>query len=111
MKIIAVILLVPGIGLGVLAAGLFFSPGSEVCQRYNSAAAEKLKEADAAQGAPREAAAIEEARLEVDSAERTCRNARDTRQSSMLAGPGGLAAIIGAVLLLVIPCKRGKPQA
>lgn len=33
---------------------------------------------------------MEEARLEVDSAERACRNARRTQQSAMLAGPGGL---------------------
>ncbi len=110
MKIVAVTLLVLGIGLTVLGAGYFFSSDSELCQRYDSAAKEKLAEAQAAQGTPREAKLMEEARPEVDSAERACRNARRTQQSAMLAGPGGFAAIIVSVLLLVISIKRGKPK-
>lgn len=109
MKIIAVILLVLGIGLSALGAGFFFSSDNEVCQSYNSAADEKLKEASAAQGTPREAALVEEARLEVDSAERACRNARRTQQSAMLTAPGGLAAIIVSIVLLVVSRKRGTP--
>ncbi|MCM3872852.1 MAG: hypothetical protein ND895_19400 [Pyrinomonadaceae bacterium] len=106
MKIIAVIVLVLGIGLSALGAGFLFSSDSEVCQSYNRAAEEKLREADAARGTPREAELINEARMEVDSAERACRNAKRTQQSAMLAGPGGLAAIIVAVLLLVMSGKR-----
>ena len=108
MKIIAVILLIAGLGGSALGGyGYFFSADYEVCQRYNAAAEEKLNEARAAQGTPGEAALIEEARLEVDSAARACRNAKGTQQWTMLVGLGGLTAIIVSVVLLVIPRKRG----
>jgi hypothetical protein len=106
MKIIAVILLVVGVGLGVLAAGFFFSEDHEQCRRSISMAEEKLNEARAAQGTPREAALMEEARIEVDSQEFACRNARRTQQSALLAGLGGLAAIIVSIVLLVKSGKR-----
>jgi len=110
MKIVAVILLVLGLGLSVLGAGFFFSADYEHCKRATAMAEEKLKEARAAEGTPREAALIEEARLEVDSQEFSCRNARRTQQSAMLAGPGGIIAIIVSALLLVVSRKRRKPQ-
>jgi len=110
MKIIAVIALVLGIGLSVLGAGFLLSSDNGVCQSYNRAAEEKLKEADAAHGTPREAELMKEARMEVDSAERACRNAKRTQQSAMLAGPGGLTAIIVSVVLLVISRKRREPK-
>jgi hypothetical protein len=109
MKIIAVILLIVGIGLSAVGTyGFFFSADYEDCQRATSMAEEKLNEARAAQGTSREAALTEEARIEVDSEERLCRNARWTWQSALLLGLGGLTAIIVSVLLLVISRKRGK---
>jgi hypothetical protein len=110
MKIIAVILLVLGIGLSALGAGFFLSSDYERCQRFNSEAEERLSEARAARGTPREGQLMEEARLEVDSAERACRNAKRTQQSAMVAGPGGLAAIIVSVVLLSISRKRRSPK-
>ena len=110
MKIIAVIVLVLGIGLSALGAGFLLSSDDEVCQSYNRAAEEKLKEAESAQGTPREAELIEEARLEVDSAERACRNAKRTQQSAMLAGPGGLTAILVSIVLLVRSRKSRMPR-
>ncbi|MCM3905373.1 MAG: hypothetical protein ND866_27060 [Pyrinomonadaceae bacterium] len=106
MKIIAVIVLILGIGLTVLGAGYFFSSDGELCQRYDAAAKEKLAQAEAAQGTPREAKLMEEARLEVDSAERACRNARSTRQSALLATPGGIIAIVSSGVLLVFSRRR-----
>jgi Flp pilus assembly protein TadB len=107
MKIIAVILLVLGIGLCAVGAyGYLFSSDYEQCQRQSALAAEKLKEARAAQGTPREAALIEEARLEVDSEQQLCRYWRQTQQSALLFGLGGVVAIIVSVLLLVISRKR-----
>lgn len=108
MKIIAVVLLVLGIGLGALGAGFFLSSDYERCQRLNSDAEQRLSEARAARGTPTESQLMEEARLEVDSAERACRNAKRTQQSAMLAGPGGVTAIIVSVMLLVISRKRRK---
>lgn len=108
MKIIAVILLVLGIALSALGAGLLFSSDYERCQRYNSEAERRLSEARAARGTPTEGQLMEEARLEVDSAERACRNAKRTQQSAMLTGPVGLTAIIVSVILLFISQKRGK---
>ena len=107
MKIIAIILLVAGIGLSAVGAyGYFFSEDYELCKRNSSIAEQRLNEARAAQGTPREAALLEEARLEVDSAEWACRNARRTQQWTMLVGLGGIAAIIVSVALLVISRKR-----
>jgi hypothetical protein len=111
MKIIAVIVLVLGIGLTALGAGFFFSADYEDCKRATAMAEEKLNEARAAEGTPREAELIKEARLEVDSQEFSCRNAKRTQQSALLAGPGGLAAIVVSVVLLVISRKRRKPIA
>lgn len=111
MKLIAVIVLVLGIGLTVLGAGFLLSSDNDVCQSYNRTAEEKLKEADAAHGTSREAELIKEARMEIDSAERACRNAKRTQQSAMLAGPGGLAAIGVSVLLLIIAGRRRKLKA
>jgi hypothetical protein len=110
MKIIAVILLVLGIGLSVLGAGFLFSSDYERCQRLNSDAEQRLSEARAAQGTPSEAELMEDARLEVDSAERACRNAKRTQQSAMLTGPGGLVAIIASAVLLFVSRKRRTPK-
>ena len=110
MKIIAVILLVLGLGLSALGAGFFFSGDYEDCRRATSMAEEKLNEARAAQGTSREAALIKEARMEVDSQEFSCRNAKRSQQSAMLSGAGGLTAIIVSVVLLGVSRKRRKPQ-
>jgi hypothetical protein len=106
-KVIAVVLLLVGIGLSALGAyEYFFSGDQERCQRFNSLAEEKLNEARAAQGTPREAALMEEARVESAGAEAACRNARQTQQRAMLIGLGGLASIIVSVVLLVVSRKR-----
>lgn len=108
MKIIAVILLVVGIGLSALGGyGYFFSDDYEQCRRADSIAEQKLNEARAAQGTTREAALIKEARMEADSQEFHCRNARRTERWTMFVGLGGIAAIIVSVVLLVIRRKPG----
>jgi len=107
MKIVAVILLVVGIGLSVLGGyGYFFSGDYEQCRRASSMAEEKLREARAAQGTDREAALIKEVREEIDSQEFFCRNAKRTQQWTMLMGLGGLIAIIVSVVMLGIARKR-----
>ena len=107
MKIIAVILLVVGIGLCALGSyAYFFSEDFTQCERATARAEQRLNEARAAQGTPREAEAISEARMEVNSQEFHCRNARGTQQMAMLMVLGGLAAIIVSVILLVISRKR-----
>jgi hypothetical protein len=108
MKIIAVILLIIGIGLSALGGyGYFFSDDYEQCRRSSLMAEEKLNEARAAQGTSREAALIKDARIEVDSQEFNCRNAKRTEQWTMLVGLGGLAAIIVSLVVLVIRRKSG----
>ena len=108
MKIIAVILLVIGIGLSALGGfGYFFSGDYEQCRTATSMAEEKLSEARAAQGTPKEAELIKEARMETDSQEFFCRNARRTEQQTMLVGLGGLTAIIISVVLLRTSRKPG----
>ncbi len=107
MKIIAVILLVVGLGLSALGAyGYFFSGDQESCQSLRSEALELFNQALAAEGTPKGAALAEEARGVSGVADVACRNARQTQQSALLAGLGGLAAIIVSVVLLVISRKR-----
>ena len=106
-KVIAVVLLLAGVGLGALAAyGYFLSEDHTRCQRFNSAAQAKLDEARAAQGTPREAALVAEAREEGGVAEVACRNARQTQQNAMLMGLGAVVAIIASVVLLATSRKR-----
>jgi hypothetical protein len=106
-KIVAVVLLVAGIGLCALSAYVyFFSEDFVECQRATAEAERRLNEARAAQGTPREAAAVSEARSAVESQTFWCRHARDTRQWMILMGVGGLALIIVSVVLLVIWRKR-----
>ena len=107
MKIIAVILLIVGAVVGGLAAyAYFFTADIENCERSSALAEEKLREAQGAMGTPREAALMKEVRLEVDSAERACRQARQTRQSALFAGLGGLVPLILSAVLLRISRKR-----
>jgi hypothetical protein len=111
MKVIAIVLLILGIGLCAVGAyGYFFSSDYEECRRQSSVTGEKLNEARAAQGTPREAALTEEARLEVDSEERLCRYWKQTQQSAMLLALGGFASISGSFLLLTISRKRLKAK-
>lgn len=107
MKIIAVILLVVGVAVsGLSAYAYFFTADIENCERSSALAEEKLKEAQGALGTAREAALMKEVRLEVDSAERACRQARQTRQSALLVGLGGLLTIIVSAVLLRFSRKR-----
>ena len=106
-KIIAVVLLLAGIGLIALAAfGFLFSEDQANCHRYRSEAQAKLNEAMAARGTPREAALVREAREDSDLADQVCRQAGQTQQNMTLAGLGGLALIIVSIALLVISRKR-----
>ena len=107
MKIIAVILLVVGIGLSALGTyGYFFSEDQQHCLNLRSEAVELFKQAQAAEGTPKELALAEEAREVSGVADVACRNARQTQQSVLMLGLGGLAAIIVSVALLVISGKR-----
>ena len=107
MKVIAVILFAVGLVLSSLSAyAYFFTADIQNCERSSALAEERLAEARAAMGTPREAALMQEVRLEVDSAERACRQSRQTRQSAMLAGLGGLVPVIVSIVLLLMSRKR-----
>ncbi len=107
MKMIAFILLLVGIGLTLVGGyGYCFSGDYEQCRRAISMAEEKLSEARAAQGTSRESALMDEVRMENDSQEFWCRNAKRTEQWTLLAGLGGLAAILISGVLLGISRKR-----
>jgi hypothetical protein len=100
-KIIAVVLLVVGVGLGALGAyGYFFSEAQERCDKAADKAAERMI-AVARTGSVSEELRRESERLEVE-----CENARQTRQRGMLMGLGGVASIIISVVLLFIARKR-----
>ncbi len=106
-KIIAVVLLVVGIGLGALGVYLYFlSEDNARCQRFRSEAVALYEQALAAEGTPRGAALAEDGRVKTGVADVACRYASRTRQNGMLTGLGGLASIIASVVLLVISRKR-----
>ena len=110
MKIIAVILLAIGIGLSALGAyGYFFSEDQQRCLSLRSEALELSNQAVAAEGTPRGAELSKEAREVSGVADVACKNASLTRQTVMLAGLGGLAAIIVSVVLLIVSRKR-RPE-
>ena len=107
MKIIAVVLLLAGLGLGALATyGYFFSDDYARCERYRSQAVSQLQQAQAAEGTARGAALLEEARGSSAVADVACRNASQTRQSAMLGIAGGLALIVVSLVLLFVGRKR-----
>jgi len=106
-KIIAVVLLVVGIGLGALGVYLYFlSEDNARCQRFRSEAVALFEQALAAEGTPRGTELAQEARVRNGVADTACRYAGQTRQNGMFAGLGGLASIIASVVLLVISRKR-----
>ena len=106
-KIIAVVLLVVGIGLGALGVyGYFFGEDNARCQRFRSEAVRLYEQALAAEGTPRGAELEQQARVQSAVADSACRNAGQTQQKSMFMGLGGLASIIAAAVLLVMSRKR-----
>src|SRR5262245_4998062 len=106
-KIIAVILLVVGIGLSALGVyGYVFSEDHARCLESASRATELLAQSLAAKGTSREAELLEKYRSESAVEEMRCRYSRQTRRNGMSMGLGGLASIIASVALLVISRKR-----
>ena len=107
MKIIAVILLAVGIGLGGLGTyGYFFSEDRARCQTLRSEALALSEQALAAEGTPKGAALSQEARETSGVADVACKNASQTQQTVLMTGLGGIAAIIVSVVLLIISRKR-----
>jgi hypothetical protein len=106
-KIIAVVLLLVGVGLIALGAySYFFSGDQERCLRYRREAVEQFDQARAAEGTARGAALAEEARGTSAVADVACRNASQTRQNAMLMGLGGVVSIIASAVLLAVSRRR-----
>jgi hypothetical protein len=106
-KVVAVILLLVGIGLvGLSAFGFLFSEDRAQCNRLRAEAMQKLNEAIAAEGTPREAELLKDARTMSETADMICGYARQFYQKMTLAGLGGLVSIIVAIVLLVLSRKR-----
>ena len=102
MKIIAIVLLVVGLGLMGTGAYLsYFIEEQTTCGRYLSAAQTKSAAAKAAAGTPKEASLKEEASAALAGAESVCSYARQSKQNGMLLMLGGLISIIAAIALLV----------
>ena len=107
MKIGAVILLAIGLAIGTLGSyGYLFSGDYEQCRRAEAVAEERLKAASAAQGTAAEAELIKDARIETDSQEFWCRNAKQTEQASLLTGLGGIAAMVVSGATLIVARRR-----
>lgn len=90
MKMVALILLVVGIGLSGTGVYLsYFIEEHATCPRYLSEAETKLSAAKAAAGTPREAALKEEASIAMAGAESVCSYAKQIKQNGMLMMLGG----------------------
>ena len=112
MKIIAVILMLVGIGLGSLSLyGYFFSEDQGRCESLRSEALALFEQARVAEGTPKGAALAEEARETSGVAEVACRNASQSQQSMLMLGLGGVVALIVSVLLIFISRKRRTANA
>lgn len=108
-KIVAVILLVVGIGL--IGTGIYLSYFIEeqtTCSRYLSEAERKSSAAKAAAGTPGEAALKEEANIAMSGAESVCGYARQSKQNGMLMMVGGLIAIVVSIALLIFSRRAIK---
>lgn len=109
MKVVAVVLLVVGIGLTVTGVYLgYFIEEQTTCGRYLSNAERKLSAAKAAAGTPGEAALKEEASIAMSGAESVCSYARQSKQNGMLMMLGGLISIIASVGLLIVSRRASK---
>ena len=108
-KLVAVILLVAGIGL--IGTGVYLSYFIEeqtTCPRYLSDAERKSSAAKAAAGTPREAALKEEASIAIAGAESVCSYARQSKQNGMFMMLGGVISIIASVVLLIFSRRASK---
>ena len=109
LKVVAVILLVAGIGL--IVSGVYLSHFIEeqtTCPRYLSDAERKLGAAKASAGKPGEAELKEEARIAISGAETVCQIARQGKQNGMLLMLGGLISIIVSAALLMFSRRGSK---
>jgi hypothetical protein len=108
-KLVAVILLVAGIGL--IGTGVYLSYLIEeqtTCGRYLSDAQRKSAAATAAAGTPSEAALKEEASIAMSGAESVCSYARQSKQNGMFMMLGGVISIIASVALLIVSRRVSK---
>ncbi len=108
-KVVAVILLVVGIGL--IGTGVYLSyfiDEQTTCARYLSEAERKLTAAKAAAGTPAEKALKEEASIAMSGAESVCSYAKQSKQNGMLMMLGGLISIIASVALLIVSRRASK---
>lgn len=107
MKIIAILLLVAGIGLG--GGGLYlysFAPEHKDCATYAANARTKSIAAQAAAGTPRAEALRSEASDALAGAESVCEYSRHSRQNGMLMGIGGMLSIVISIGLLFASRKK-----
>lgn len=108
-KIVAIILLVVGIGLiGIGVYLSYFIEEQTTCSRYLSDAERKSSAAKAAAGTPGEAALKEEASIAMSGAESVCSYAKQSKQNGMLMMLGGLISIIASVVLLIFSRRVSK---
>jgi hypothetical protein len=111
IKIIAVILLVAGIGLSGAGVYLSYFIGAHTeCETYLSEAKRKESAVQAAAGTPGEKALKEDASIAQAGAESVCLYSRQCKQNGMLIGIGGLISIIISVVLLTASRKASKQR-
>lgn len=108
-RVIMIVLLLAGLGLGALGAYEFFLSGDQArCEQYRARTIDLLQKAQAAQGTPEAAALVNEARSETAVADVACENARQTRRRARLMwlGAVGVFILLGGFLWLTRKRKK-----
>jgi Flp pilus assembly protein TadB len=112
MKIVAVILLVVGIGLIATGAYLsYFIEEQTTCARYLSDAERKSSAAKAAAGTPQEETLRSDASDAMAGAQTVCQIARQSKQNGMWMMSGGLISSIASVALLIFSRRPSRRMA
>jgi hypothetical protein len=109
MKVVAVILLVAGIGLGGFGVWQYYLRETQsLCRVKTAGAMRKLIAARAAAGTPQAKQLTEDANTAVVGAQSECEFARSCKQDGMLLGSGALVSIIISIVLLIVSRRASK---
>ena len=109
MKVVAVILLVIGIGLGGFGVWQYYlREAQNLCRAKTTGALTKLIAARAAVGTPQAKKLTEDAQTAVVGAQSDCEFAKSCGQDGMLLGAGALVSIIVSIGLLIVSRRASK---
>lgn len=108
-KVVAVILLVAGIGMAGFGVWQYYLREAQgLCRTRTAGALNKLIAARAAAGTPQAKQLTEDAETAVVGAQSECEFAKSCRQDGMLLGAGALVSIIISIGVLIFSRRASK---